>query len=93
MKIILLLAGSLPDLTSARYLTMARILPSSPCKACTLSKILLDNEFNEIYLIYLSKCSTPISSGSVASTLHSIWKNDLVIDPVFALTSYFVMKA
>jgi len=55
--------------------------------------MLLDKEFKEIYFISRSKCSTPIYSGSVASTVDSIWKKDFVIDPVFGFISYFVMKA
>lgn len=90
---ILLLGGSFPYFTSFRYFTIPFIFPSNPCRAWTFSRILLESEFREIYLIYLNKCSTPISYGSVAYTFESMWKNDFVIDPVLGLTYYLVMKA
>ena len=65
-KIILLLGGNFPSFTSRRYFTIALIFPYKPWRAWTFRRILLESEFKEIYLIYLSKCSTPISSGSVA---------------------------
>lgn len=76
-NIILLFAGSLPYFTSLKYTTISWILPYRPFSAWTFWKTLLSSEFRGISLIYRSRCSTPISSGSVASTFDSMWKNDL----------------
>ena len=91
-NIILLLAGSFSSRTSFKYSTIYCIFPSRPFKACTFWKMLLSSEFRGISLISLRRCSTPISSGSVASTFDSMWKKDLRTDPVFGLTSSWVMK-
>lgn len=57
------------------------MFPIIALRANTFYYIVFVNESREISLISLRRCSTPISSGSVASTLVGTLTNFLIIFP------------
>ena len=66
MNIILLFGCKVPYLTLFKYDRIYYIFSDNPLNDCNFKVTFASIEFKLIYLIYLNKCSTPISYGSYA---------------------------